>query len=145
LISFIAASIISNMSGYVLAQPCPLITQSFENDVTATLHFYPECENYYNGANQNQYAIITANINGTAIEAGTALDLTFGAALWLALALHAIGVELYVSSTNPISREESGKGRTRIHHAIQMLTYLRSLILRQQSMSASGTYLTNGS
>ena len=105
------------MSGYVLAQPCPLITQTFENDVAATLYFYPECKNYYNGANQNQYAITSANINGTAIEAGTALDLTFGAALWLALALHAIGVEIYVRTTNLISHEESGKEMTRIYHA----------------------------
>ena len=42
---------------------------------------------------------IVANFNGTVPEIGAALDINFGMALWLALAMHTIGVEIYLHLT----------------------------------------------
>jgi hypothetical protein len=100
LIQALSAIIISTMYGYYDARPCGQILETFKGSQEATLHFYPECASYFSGANPGQYAVVHADMDGTAIEVAVALGLNFGAATWLALALHAIGVEIYVS---PIS------------------------------------------
>lgn len=59
---------------------------------------YPECASYLDGSDPQQQAIVHANFsNGRSTEIGAALDLGFGMALWVATAMHAIGIEIYVS------------------------------------------------
>lgn len=65
----------------------------------ATLARYPECASYLNGTNPGQQAAVHANFgSGEPVEIGAAMNMCFGMALWVALSLHAIGVEVYVSS-----------------------------------------------
>lgn len=62
------------------------------------LSSYPACASYVDGSNLDQVAAVHANMNGeSAANAGAALDLNFGMALWIAFAIHAIGIEIYVS------------------------------------------------
>lgn len=59
---------------------------------------YPACASYADGSNLDQVSAVFADMDGmSAANAGAALDLNFGMALWLAFAIHAIGVEVYVS------------------------------------------------
>lgn len=65
---------------------------------------YPACEAYINGSNPDAVDKVLANLDGdTGVNAGAALSESFGMALWLAFAMHAFGVELYVSC--PDSRQ----------------------------------------
>ena len=59
---------------------------------------YPACASYLNGTDVGQEAVVHADFGGdVSTELGAALNMSFGMALWLALALHAVGVEIYVS------------------------------------------------
>ncbi len=96
-----AGSIVSMIGGYWSAQPCDKLDFIISN-ATKTLELYPACATFYSGENPGQYAAVMVNmINGGPEQAGAALNINFGAAGWLALALHAIGVEIYVSSRPP--------------------------------------------
>lgn len=82
-----------------MARPCEQILYTFHGNQTATMLRYPECAAFFTGENLDQHAAVKAILGGgTAIEAAAALGITFGGSGWLALALHAIGVEIYVSS-----------------------------------------------
>lgn len=48
---------------------------------------------------RNVQALVVADLNGNEAELGAALQVPFGMALWLALAMHAIGVEIYLHLT----------------------------------------------
>lgn len=64
---------------------------------TIVLGLYPECADWYTG-NTGRHAAVLADLGGgTAATAAAALGMNFGSAMWLALAIHAIGVEIYVS------------------------------------------------
>lgn len=89
--------IISNSGGYQLAMPCGKIDFILEDESTMVQR-YPECATYYDGSNPNQYAIVPASLSGQdAVQAAAALNLCAGGAFFLALMLHAVGVEIYVS------------------------------------------------
>ncbi|KAF1914595.1 hypothetical protein BDU57DRAFT_588860 [Ampelomyces quisqualis] len=61
---------------------------------------YPTCSSYVNGSNPAQVAPVLAKLDGdTGVNAGAALNLSFGTGLWLAVVLHAIGVEIYLHLT----------------------------------------------
>ncbi|KAB8215149.1 hypothetical protein BDV33DRAFT_195503 [Aspergillus novoparasiticus] len=64
-----------------------------------TLESYPDCASFYNGSKPDQNALVLGDFNGNADKIGTALNLNFGMAFWLALFLHAIGVEIYLQMT----------------------------------------------
>lgn len=88
------------MSSYYSARPCAQIFDTFEGNQTATLQHYPECAAFFSGADPDRHAAVKAQLGGdggSAIGAAAALGMTFGASAWLAMALHAIGVEIYVS------------------------------------------------
>ena len=69
------------------------------DDNNVMLSTYSACEEYLSGTNQNQYVAVRANLSDAtnAAEAAAILEMTFGAAMWLAFIIHAFGVELYVS------------------------------------------------
>ena len=98
-INFISSTIISIQQGYYAARPCGQVENMLGGDGNATLHKYPECQAYYSGENPDQHALIRADLvdGDSGAEAAAALGLTFGAAVWLGLAMHAIGIEIYVS------------------------------------------------
>lgn len=69
-----------------------------------TLEKYPECDIFYSGEDLEKSTLVVGKFAATVPEGEgdgmtteAALGLAFGPALWLAFALHAIGIELYVS------------------------------------------------
>lgn len=93
----LAATIISISGGYYATMPCGKV-DFILNDEKTTVQRYPECAAYYDGSKPDQYAIVPANMSGLdGAQAGAALLLCAGASIWLALVLHAVGVEIYVS------------------------------------------------
>ncbi|KAI1178460.1 hypothetical protein F4777DRAFT_575994 [Nemania sp. FL0916] len=98
LILFIIAIIITYMSNYYLAQPCDKINFTLKGK-DATLALYPECAPFFSGENPDQHAVVKAKYGGNIMEIGTALNLSFGPAAWLALFIHAFAAELYLRLT----------------------------------------------
>ncbi|KAE8328016.1 hypothetical protein BDV39DRAFT_214576 [Aspergillus sergii] len=80
-----------------------------------TLESYPDCASFYNGSHPDQNVLVLGDFNGTADKIGTALNLNFGMAFWLALFLHAIGVEIYLQMTPKES------------HRLRKISYTRQL------------------
>lgn len=95
IIMIISTVIISISPKYYMAQPCDKI--DFIIGREQTLESYPDCASFYNGSRPDQNVLVLGDFNGNADKIGTALNLNFGMAFWLALFLHAIGVEIYVS------------------------------------------------
>ena len=90
-----AINIFSRIGSYYIALP-RFKTASMMGE-QGTLRFHPDCIAYFNGTNPSQHSAARANFSGSIDEVAGSLELSFGMALWLALALHAIGVEIYVS------------------------------------------------
>jgi len=96
----IAAMVISKQD-YFVAWPCAKI-QSTILDASAFLASYPSCAAYIDGTNLNEFALVKASMEGLGgANVGAALNVPFGMALWLSVAIHAIGVEVYVNPTTP--------------------------------------------
>lgn len=57
---------------------------------------YPECLAAFQGE-KGKVAVVAASINGSTPEVAAAYDLTYGTAHWIALALHTLAIEIYVS------------------------------------------------
>ncbi|KAL8372577.1 hypothetical protein RB595_002086 [Gaeumannomyces hyphopodioides] len=99
LIMFLAAYMVTAVGGYYMAEPCAKVA-SLVGGRDVMLARYPECAAFYSGANPDQHALVTASMTlGRAESVGAAIDLNFGAAMWLALALHAVGIEIYLHLT----------------------------------------------
>lgn len=63
-----------------------------------TLAAYPQCSEYFNGNAPNLPVIVTADFaSDNSMELSAALGIPFGGAGWLALLLHTIAIETYVS------------------------------------------------
>lgn len=93
----ITALIVTKSGNYYMAQPCAKIAYIYANNASKTLQLYPECESYFEGSNHNQNVVVNLNFNGRSEQITASLGSGFGMALWLALGIHAIGVEVYVS------------------------------------------------
>ncbi|KAF7970158.1 hypothetical protein HWV62_24860 [Athelia sp. TMB] len=92
LVLIIAALIISrNPSSHLQATYCSEILSIFGGSTDAAYHFYSACE-----AAPGGYALVEANFHGNPAEIGAALDTVFPMAMWLALFMHMVGVELYI-------------------------------------------------
>ena len=78
-----------SMGPYYYAKPCDLLA-TFFNSANALEAKYPVCKS------AGAWAAIKADLSGGDELTSASLNMTFGMALWLALALHAIGIEFYV-------------------------------------------------
>jgi hypothetical protein len=92
IIMILATAIISKMD-YHTVRPCAQLASISESNSK----LYPECVALSDGSDPQALAIVRANLQGNASEIGAALGMPFGMAVWLGLAIHAIGVEVYVS------------------------------------------------
>lgn len=91
----IAAMIISN-KGHYIVWPCAKIAATISGYI-GLVSAYPACASYADGSNLAQVSAILADMGGaSAANAGAALNVNFGMALWLAFAIHAVGIEIYV-------------------------------------------------
>lgn len=102
IIMIIAAQIVSQIGGYYEARPCEQI-EYILGSPSATLSAYPDCAPYLDGSDPAKQVAVEANYSGSAVQLTVALGSNFGAAGWLAFALHAIGVEIYVSVCRTVS------------------------------------------
>ncbi|KAL8339420.1 hypothetical protein RB601_005810 [Gaeumannomyces tritici] len=99
LIMFLAAYVVTAVGGYYMPEPCAKVA-SLVGGRDAMLARYPECAAFYSGTNPDQHALVAASMTlGRPESVGAAIDLSFGAAMWLALALHAVGIEIYLHLT----------------------------------------------
>jgi hypothetical protein len=99
-IFFITMSMILPMTGtYYSSQPCEKIDWLYKGSQNQTLSEYPECEAFYSGLNSNQFASVKGDFSasGTVVQKAAIMDVVFGASMWLAWAVHALGTEIYVS------------------------------------------------
>ncbi|KAF3807536.1 hypothetical protein GCG54_00011933 [Colletotrichum gloeosporioides] len=98
IISFLAARIVANTDPtYYEVKQCAVLDFIFRHNQTKVLGFYPDCGGFYSGEYPGLKVLVHANVDAhqpAEIAAGFAA--VFGAGSWLALAIHAILVELYV-------------------------------------------------
>ncbi len=87
----LSAMIISKQGPYYMSMSCAKLA-SFYTNATALEAVHPVCSDL------SAWTVAQANMSGGAEHVAAVLNLTFGAALWLSLAIHAIGVEFYVST-----------------------------------------------
>lgn len=102
IIMIISAQIISAQGNYFQARPCAQIAYIYRaspNPQRVVLAKYPGCAPWANGTNPEQQVLVNANFGANPEQLTTALAVPFGAAGWLAWAIHALGVELYIRLT----------------------------------------------
>ena len=97
----ITAAVVSSNQGYYTVWTCAKIVSTFsDKSLVLLVQDYPSCASYANGSNPDQVAAVSANFaGGSSANVGAALNISFGAALWLAFNIHALGIEVYVSSS----------------------------------------------
>lgn len=98
----IAAQSISSAGDFWSVQSCAKLLDVI-GDAQELVQQYPSCSGLVNGGNLEAVAAVNANFGGSAVESMSAMNMSFGMAGWLALALHAIGVEVYVSLPQTVS------------------------------------------
>ncbi|KAG4440743.1 hypothetical protein IFR05_003787 [Cadophora sp. M221] len=102
IIMVLAALVISTQKNYSATRPCGelayiLATNSdLENQPAAFAQRYPQC---VNASDTTPVPVNASLTDGDAENMGVALGMSFGMALWLALFLHAVGVEVYLNLT----------------------------------------------
>ncbi|USP80339.1 uncharacterized protein yc1106_07613 [Curvularia clavata] len=98
IITIISAKIIASQ-GYYVVWTCAKIAATISEDVDL-LTSYPSCANYVDGTNPNAVSSVAATFGaGDTASIGATLNVVFGMAIWLSLALHAVGVEIYLRLT----------------------------------------------
>ncbi|KAF2102535.1 hypothetical protein NA57DRAFT_63447 [Rhizodiscina lignyota] len=99
IIMIIAALVISSVGDYYTARACAQITYIYHGNQEKVTRLYPDCAAFFNGSSLSQNVVVNENMNCQREQVGAALGEGFGAAVWLAFALHAIGVEIYLQMT----------------------------------------------
>ncbi|KAL0942137.1 uncharacterized protein CTRU02_200023 [Colletotrichum truncatum] len=101
IISFLGARIMANTDPtYYEVKQCAVLDFIFRGNQTKVLGYYPDCNAFYSGENPGLNVLIHANVNAhQPAEIAAGFTAVFGAGSWLALAIHAILVELYLHLT----------------------------------------------
>jgi hypothetical protein len=95
----VISAVITTDRGYFAVWTCAKIVSTFPDEsLTRLIQDYPVCASYADGSNLEQVAAVSAGFSGSLTNVGAALNISFGAAVWLAFNMHALGVEIYVSS-----------------------------------------------
>ncbi|OLN94290.1 hypothetical protein CCHL11_02816 [Colletotrichum chlorophyti] len=102
-IMMIAALIVSRQRGYYVDLPCAVVEFLMEHAGAgnATSVLFENCVPFVTGKNPNQQTIVEANFFDRSTPTGptASLHASFGMASWLAGAIHAIGIEIYLHLT----------------------------------------------
>lgn len=96
LIMILSALISSKMSYYDTTMTCGELLSILSTNQKVN-EFYPECGQP--NATADTLAIVQAKFGSQPEQIGSALRLSFGMALWMALFLHTVGVEIYLNLT----------------------------------------------
>jgi hypothetical protein len=95
----ILTAVITSDRGYFAVWTCAKIVSTFsDKSLTRLVQDYPVCASYADGSNLEQVAAVSAGFSSSSANVGAALNISFGAALWFAFNMHALGVEVYVSA-----------------------------------------------
>lgn len=121
----VACRVVSGQ-GYAAMRPCAQIDSDGVVPKSVIERAWPECTAFFTGAHPDQRVSVRADYYGLPIEVNVAISIVSGASAFVALFLHAMGVELYVSSS---SRKQTlylrtEQSRVKIEH--QKLTSDRS-------------------
>lgn len=125
--------------GYTAMRPCAQIDSDGVLPKSVIEHSWPDCAAYFTGARPDQQVLVRADYYGLPIEINVAISIVSGASAFVALILHVMGVELYVSiptHRSTASQQTEADLRSQLH-----LTPAESERLRQASYhkhSASG-------
>jgi hypothetical protein len=98
-IIFLLMSLIITNKGYFAPVACEKLASRYMLDsAERVLQKFPDCQAFFDGVDPEKMVLVQAAFAAAGGKAGTqaSLTLTFGAAWWLAIAMHAIGVEAYV-------------------------------------------------
>lgn len=96
LIMIISALITSRINTYDTVKSCDEISFIHNNDNETLASLYPQCD----GSVANQLVVVHASWkNHQPDQIGASLDMSFGMAMWLAIFLHLVGVEIYLALT----------------------------------------------
>lgn len=96
LIMILSALISSQMSSYNTTMTCGELLSILDTDEKVNT-FYPSCGQP--GSTPATLAIVQAKFGSQPEQIASALRVSFGMALWMALFLHATGVEIYLGLT----------------------------------------------
>jgi len=102
LILYLAALITTAMQDYYIPFSCAQIAWFYTNyGLGDPLAAYPQCASPSDNTTMlpDAYVAVHADLNGSPEQIGASLDINFGMALWLALFVHLVGVELYLRLT----------------------------------------------
>jgi hypothetical protein len=128
----LATMVISSTGEYYTVWTCAKIESALP-EPSMLLEMYPTCAPYANGTNPTERAIVLANLDGeTGVNAGAALGLTFGTALWLSVVIHAIGVEIYASSSLILTTKGTYLTLTQLHLTPREAQRLRQISYQRQ-------------
>ena len=123
--------------GYAAMRPCAQIDSDGVLPQSVTEQVWPDCAAYFTGGNSDQQVLVRADYHGLPIEVNVAISIVSGASASVALFLHAMGVEIYVSTDTPhLSKKKAGErdmaNETDLREQLQ-LTPAESERLRQVS------------
>lgn len=124
-----ASVIISTLSTYHSVWSCAKIafTWKFNGQEGNYLDSYPACRNTSEANTSSVYIPIKADLTvENVIQNGASLELTFGMAVWLALFLHGVGVEIYLRLT------------PRESERLRMVSYERQLAAGYKNPGSAG-------
>lgn len=97
LIMIISALIVSMINSYDTVMSCAELIFLYGSSIPVK-QFYPPCAQSVDPA--NQLVVIHADFNsGRPEQIGASLGINFGMAIWLALIIHLVGVEIYLGLT----------------------------------------------
>jgi hypothetical protein len=97
IILIISANITTMLNSYYTTMSCDDITFMYGSRIPVT-HFYPQCSSP--NSTVDDLVIVHANIrSGRPEQIRASLGMSFGMALWLAIFMHLVGVEIYLALT----------------------------------------------
>jgi len=98
IIMIISAQIVSAAGDFWSVQKCVKLFDVI-GDAQQLVENYPSCASFIDSNNLQAVTAVKADFGGSVEQLMSAMNITFGMAGWLALGLHAIGVEVYLHLT----------------------------------------------
>lgn len=90
--------------------PCEVVLNIFEDNNMAAYAAYPLCDPINSGLNPTGRVVVPANIASLDdVEKAAAGHVVFGTAMWIAVVIHAVGVEVYLTWTRQSAASPKAK------------------------------------
>ncbi|KAG9024881.1 hypothetical protein FRB95_010942 [Tulasnella sp. JGI-2019a] len=110
IILIISREIISSVGGYYSMWTCAEVQflQNRGQGVPIFTQTYPACANNDGTDPSLVHVAVRASMNAYPINFGAAVRETFGMALWIAIVIHVLGVEIYIRATEASNMHRRG-------------------------------------